>query len=356
MDEKKLKSLFVVPGITIKEAMRRLDESAQKILFVTDERLRLLGTVTDGDLRRAIINGSCFTDKIDAFMNRNFAFLPWKASSRLAAAKELMVSREIEQLPILDEDGVVVDVILWTDVVGGKSSKEPVAMHDNYVVIMAGGKGSRMDPFTRIFPKPLVPIGERTIMEVIMDRFFRSGFRKFILTLNYKKEYIKMFLRECESPYAVEWVEEEDFLGTAGSLSLLKDKLTETFLVANCDSLLDIDTSEVLTWHREHGAAMTVVGCYNEVKIHYGVLEMGEGRLQRLLEKPTHDVIVNTGIYVMEPRLIDYIASEEEMQMDRLISSLIAAGENVCVYPIRSGWIDIGRWDQYKQVLRDYDL
>jgi len=356
MQKDKLKSLLVPPDITIKQAMQNLNESAQQILFVTDEHLRLLGTVTDGDIRRAIIRGSGFTDGIDAIMNRKYSFLRWKPTSLVEEAKELMVGREIEQLPILDEEGVVVDVILWTDMLDRKSQPAPILPHTNYVVIMAGGKGTRMDPFTRIFPKPLIPIGEKTIIEVIMDRFHKSGFQKFILTLNYKKEYIKIFLHESDMPYSVEWVEETDFMGTAGSLSLLKDKLQETFIVANCDSLLDVNVSDVLAWHKEQGAAMTVIGCYNEVKIHFGVLELGNGKLQRILEKPTHDVIINTGIYIMEPHVINYIDDGKEENMDKLIGKLIAADENVTVYPIHSGWLDIGRWDQYKQALRDYEF
>lgn len=356
MDKAKIKSLLIYENATVKQAMQKLNETAQKILFVTDERNRLLGTVTDGDIRRAIIRGSGFTDGIDAIMNRKYAFLRWKPASLVEEAKELMVAREIEQLPILDEEGVVVDVILWTDILDRKPNLVPMQSHTNYVVIMAGGKGTRMDPFTRIFPKPLIPIGEKTIIEVIMDRFHKSGFQRFILTLNYKKEYIKIFLHESNMPYSVEWVEEPDFMGTAGSLSLLKDKLQETFIVANCDSLLDVNMSEVIAWHKEQGAAMTVVGCYNEVKIHFGVLELGNGKLQRILEKPTHDVIINTGIYVMEPHVINYIGDGKEVNMDELIGTLITADENVTVYPIHSGWLDIGRWDQYKQALRDYEF
>lgn len=356
MEKNKLKSILVRPGTTMKQAMQDLNESAQKILFVTDEHRRLLGTLTDGDIRRAIIRGSGFADRIDTIMNRRYTFLKAESTSLAEEAKELMVAKEIEQLPVLDEEGVVVDVILWTDVVESKHLVAPVQLRTNSVVIMAGGKGTRMDPFTRIFPKPLIPVGEKTIVELIMDQFHKSGFHKFILTLNYKKEYIKIFLQESNMPYSVEWVEEADFMGTAGSLSLLKGKLRETFIVTNCDSLLDVNVSEVLAWHKKQGAAMTVIGCCNEVKIHFGVLELGNGKLQRILEKPTHDVIVNTGIYVMEPHVINYINDGKEEDMDKLIGKLIAAEENVTVYPINSGWLDIGRWDQYKRALRDYEF
>ncbi len=356
MEQNKLQSLLVPPELTIKEAMQKLNESAQKILFVIDGRQRLVGTVTDGDIRRAIIGGNGFSDPVAKIMYRKFAFLTRGAPALLAAAKELMIAREIEQLPVLDEDGAVRDVILWTDILEKKGADVPVSRHENRVVIMAGGKGTRMDPFTRIFPKPLIPIGKKTVVEMIMDQFHRWGFQHFILTLNYKKEYIKVFLQEAELPYRVDWIDEPEFLGTAGSLSLLKDHLRDTFVVANCDSLLDLDVAEVLAWHRDQGAIMTVIGCYHEVKIHFGVLELGEGRLRRILEKPSHDTIINTGIYVLEPRAIDYIPAGEEVHMDGLIGKMIAAGEKVSVYPIHSGWLDIGQWDQYKKAIRDYDL
>jgi dTDP-glucose pyrophosphorylase len=356
MYKEKLNSLLIPVYTTVKQAMQKLDETAEKILFVVDDKKRLLATLTDGDIRRAIIRGSGFTDSIDTVMNQKYVFLRWKPTPLVEEAKELMVVKEIEQLPILDEEGAIVDVILWTDVLDRKPLMTPVQSYMNYVVIMAGGKGTRMDPFTRIFPKPLIPIEEKPIIEVIMDRFYKSGFQKFILTLNYKKEYIKIFLRESNMPYSVEWVEEPVFMGTAGSLSLLRDKLQETFIVANCDSLLDINVGEVLDWHKKQNAAMTVIGCYNEVKIHFGVLELGDGKLKRILEKPTHDVIINTGIYVMEPNVINYIDNGKEENMDRLIGKLIEADEKVTVYPIHSGWLDIGRWDQYKQALRDYEF
>lgn len=355
MKKHKLQDLLIPLGTTIKQAMRDLNASAQKILFVTDEKNHLLGTVTDGDIRRAIIRGSGLTNKIDTIMNQHFIFLNRKSTALLEEAKEIMVEKEIEQLPILEDDGVVVDVILWTDVVETTQPIAPVQALSNPVVIMAGGKGVRMDPFTRIFPKPLIPIGEKTIIELIMDRFHKSGFHKFLLTLKYKKEYIKIFLQENHFPYSVEWVEEPEYLGTAGSLSLLKSTLKETFIVSNCDSLLDLNFSDVLAWHKKQDAAMTVIGCCDEVKIHFGVLEMGNGKLQRILEKPTHDVIVNTGIYVMEPHVINYIDDAKGEDMDKLLEKLIAAKENVTVYPIHSGWLDIGRWDQYKRALKDYE-
>jgi NDP-sugar pyrophosphorylase family protein len=250
---------------------------------------------------------------------------------------------------MLDDNGVILDVILWTDILTGKKQSAPSQkLKTNQIVIMAGGEGTRLDPFTRIFPKPLIPIGNKPAIEIIMERFYGCGFHRFIYTLNYKKEYLKLFLRENNFPYSIEWIEEDDFLGTAGSLSLLGDKLTDTFFVANCDSLLDVNFEEILSWHKEHKAAMTLIGCHSEVKIPFGVLQMSDGKLNKILEKPVHDVIINTGVYVMEPHLISYMPKGKKMDINELID-LVAEKEKITVYPIYSGWFDLGQWGEYKK-------
>jgi NDP-sugar pyrophosphorylase family protein len=217
---------------------------------------------------------------------------------------------------------------------------------------MAGGRGKRLDPFTRILPKPLVPIHDKPVVELIMERFHKCGFHKFIFTLNYKKEYLKLFLKENDFPYSIDLIEEEDFLGTAGSLSLLAGKITDTFFVVNCDSLLDIDFEQVLKWHKDHRAAITVVGSHAEVKIPFGVLKMHDGTLRKIMEKPVHDVIINTGVYVMEPRVIMRVPKAKKIDMNVLIDS-VARKEKVMVYPICDGWFDIGQWGEYKKFLKE---
>lgn len=262
-----------------------------------------------------------------------------------------MADRKIEQIPVLDSEGVIVDVILWTDVLGTPKSPEKRESYSNQIVIMAGGKGTRLDPFTRILPKPLIPVGNKPVIEHIMTSFYRRGFDRFIYTLNYKKEYLKLFLRENDFSYSIDWVEEKDYLGTAGSLGLLKEMINETFFVINCDSLTDMDFAKLLHWHKKEGAAITVVGCHNEVKIPYGVLEISNGELANIHEKPVHDVIVNTGLYVMEPGVLAYVETGERLDMDELLKK-VGSEEKICVYPIYSGWIDIGQLEEYKKTLR----
>ena len=346
MDRKKIESLLVSKTDTIKYAMQQLNESAEKILFVIDNSHKLLGTLTDGDIRRGLINGIEFTDSIEQIMNFNFVSLKYDDKDIESIATQLITENKIEQIPLLDERGKIKDIIFWTDLIRTKQ-KKPIKLLPNTVVIMAGGKGTRLDPFTKILPKPLIPIGEKPAIEIIMDKYYQSGFYNFTFTLNYKKEYIKLYLREANYPYKIDFVEEEKVLGTIGVLSLIKDKLRETFFVANCDSLLDIDFIDVMNWHKQHKADITIIGCHNEVKIPFGVLKMSEGKLSNIMEKPSHDIIINTGVYVIEPSVIAHIPENERYDMNQLINNVIDEGKKVSVYTITNGWFDIGQWKEY---------
>lgn len=348
MEKSKLKSLLIPHDTTIKQAMHKLNETSEKILFAVDCNDKLLGTITDGDIRRALINGVQFSESVENIMWTRFYSFSHKDPGRKKKARSIMLNEKIEQIPLLNRNGVITDILLWTDLfVNGKADNER-SFHANPVVIMAGGKGTRLDPFTKILPKPLIPIGDKPVIELIMSRFYQYGFNRFIYTLNYKKDYLKLFLKENKFPYVIDWVEEEDFLGTAGSLSLLSDKMTDTFFVVNCDSLLDVNFEEILKWHKGHKAAMTVIGCHNEVKIPFGVLKMSDGKLDRIVEKPVHDYVINTGIYVMEPHVISYIPKGKSMDMNILLE-LVIEKEKVSVYPIYNGWFDIGQWEEYKR-------
>ncbi|MBT6231534.1 MAG: CBS domain-containing protein [Candidatus Scalindua sp.] len=340
--------LMISKNISIKDAIQKLNETGVKILFVVSEDNRLLGTVTDGDLRRGIVSGIDFSDKAERIMHEEFIAISDKTLELDQVAKRIMIEKKIEQIPVIDSDGVIRDIVLWIDILGEVEPVTASKINSNSVLVMAGGKGTRLDPFTKILPKPLIPIGNKPVIELIMEKFYKYGFNKFIYSLNYKKEFIKVFLKENNFPYSIDWIEEEDFLGTAGSISLLKDKVQESFFVTNCDTILDVNFMDILEWHKEHKASITIIGSYNEVKIPFGVLEMSDGKLDRILEKPVHDLLINSGVYVMEPHVLSYIAEGMQVDMNQLIET-VARKEKVSVYPIYNGWLDIGQWDGYNK-------
>lgn len=350
-----VETLLIAADTTIKHAMQRLNEIIGGILFVADNDRVLWGTLSSGDIRRGIIAGYKFDDKVEQIMRKEFYSVKTNHPDLLKQVKALMLEHGIDQIPVVDDRGIIKDVYFWLDIFGENKKTIPTSCFDNSVVIMAGGKGERLDPFTKILPKPLIPIGNTPIIELIMNKFYSYGFSKFIYTLNYKKEYLKLFLRENNFPYTIEWVEEEKFLGTAGSLSLLKNKLEDSFFVTNCDSIVNINLQEVLNWHKDSKASMTIIGCHNEVKIPFGVLQIDNEKLINILEKPVHDIIINTGVYIMEPAILDYIPEGKQMDINNLID-IIKEKEKISVFHIYGGWFDIGQWDEYKKTVQKLEI
>jgi NDP-sugar pyrophosphorylase family protein len=286
-------------------------------------------------------------------MKTTFISVPASCSDIRKKAKALMQQHVIERIPVINKDGAVVDVILWLDYLKteseGYDSKTPL---QTPVVIMAGGKGTRLDPFTKILPKPLIPLGEKPIIEHIMDRFYRYGFYKFIVIINYKKEIIKMYFGENSLPYTVEFVEEPEYYGTAGGAYLLKKKLDETFIVTNCDTILDGNYLDFLNWHKEKQNILTIIGAHKEVTVPYGVLYMEDGCFRDINEKPKFDLFINTGTYIFEPEVLECIQEGEHLDMDRLLDRVKGMYQDgVGVYPHWDGWFDIGQWDEYKKSL-----
>jgi dTDP-glucose pyrophosphorylase len=353
MDKNKLKTLLIPSDITVKQSMQRLNETAVKILFVTDGQGRLIGTVTDGDIRRGIINGRQLSAPIHEIMTKRFMSINEGDHNLQEKARELMKRNLIEHIPVVNGSGFVIDVVSWVDYLETESEEHEQPLLQNPVVIMAGGKGTRLDPFTKILPKPLIPIGDKPIIEHIMDYFHKNGFFRFILILNYKKEMIKMYFNENKPPYELEYVDEADYFGTAGGLSLLKDRLNDTFIVTNCDTILKGDHRDFFNWHRERRNMLTIVGSHREVTVPYGVLNMSNGLLSGIDEKPKFDLFINTGTYVFEPDVLNLIDKNEHIDMDKLITKAKAVYQDkVGVYPCWGGWFDIGQWDEYRKTMK----
>lgn len=343
-----IRKLIISPDATLKMAMKVIATGNERVLFVVADSDKLVGSVTDGDIRRAILNDMGFEVPVSEIMFKMPRFVRHTDKMKEESAKTCILNDKVPAIPVLDDMDRIVDVLFWYDFF----DSHPLESHvpeslTTPVVIMAGGRGERLDPFTKILPKPLIPFGDKPIVEKIMDGFSKYGLRRFILTLNYKKEFIKMYFKENQLQHDVSWVEEEDYLGTAGSLGLLKDKLKETFFVCNCDTILENDFNSMLLWHKGEKALMTIIGCHKEMVIPYGSLEMSGGRLKRINEKPQFDLIINTGVYILEPEVLSFISPGEKIDMNHLIEKVMKHGK-VGVYPVYTGWLDMGQWKEYR--------
>lgn len=341
----KVKSAIINEDCLIKDAIKQLNENRLQILIVVDCHNKLIGTVTDGDIRRAILNNISLNEQVTRIMNRTPKFVYIDEEEN---AEELMVKHRIKTVPVIDRDKKIVDLIFIEDFLGTKYeySKKP-----NCVFIMAGGKGTRLDPFTKILPKPLIPIGDKPIIEVIMKNFKKYGFNDFIISINYKAEIIKLYFSENPDGYNIGFVHEKEFLGTAGSLKLAENKLNDTFIVSNCDVIIDIDFDELLRYHKKSNNHATVVGVVKNMQIPYGVMDVNNGELVNMTEKPEYNFVINSGVYVLEPELISLIPEGRPFNMPDLLLRSKVFGYKVGVYPVSSKWFDVGQWEEYRNTL-----
>ncbi len=344
MKDDNLEKVKVEAQEQIVRALEKMDRAARQILLVVDEEGRLLGTVTDGDVRRALLEGVDLKAPVSRIMNPRPKVLP--VGSSLEAARQLMLQFGIRHVPIIDEKGKVVELVLWQDLFlpRVKSRPEPV-------VIMAGGQGTRLDPFTKILPKPMLPLGEKPVLEIIMDRFHSQGFNRFILCLGYKAEIIRLYFDHDSRPYRPEFVLEDKPLGTAGALSLLAGRIEETFILSNCDIIVELDYAHLLDYHRAHGYALTVVGALKEFVVPYGVLRTGAEGFS-IEEKPNFHFLVNTGLYVLEPAVLSLLEKGVRIDMPEVIEAVQKAGMRTGVYPHHGRWFDVGQWEEYQRTLR----
>lgn len=347
VDKSRLKCIMVPEWTALREGLQSMDKGGLQILLVVDAYERLVGILTDGDVRRALLQGTSLDVPVNLVMNRSFTSL---TSRDVHQAHDLIRRSSFNQVPILDADGHVTNLVL-----GNRRSVESRECRDIPVVVMAGGKGTRLSPLTHIVPKPLMPVGERTILEKIIDSFAMHGFRDFRIIVNYKKELIKSYFADVGSPYSVKFIDEEQYLGTAGGLFLLKEKITDTFILTNCDIVAEIQHPNLLEWHLEHKAHLTILGVRKRVDIPYGVIKVDEGSfVTKIEEKPSYNHVIVSGVYVLDPAVLEVIPSGEALGMDELIRLLIERKMKVTCYPIESGWFDMGQFQEYRNLLQHF--
>lgn len=331
---------------SILQALKQMDAVKHRLLIVTDDG-KFRSMLSIGDIQRAIIRGVAMDSSVAGIL-RDKTNVASVHDSREEVEKYVK-ERKTEFMPIVDDNDNIVEVLFWDELFGTDVIHRS-AEFNLPVIIMAGGKGTRLRPLTNVLPKPLIPIGEQTMLEDIMDRFVECGCHDFYVSVNYKAEIIKRYLDNLGKPqYHISYFQEDKPLGTAGSLHLLKDKITDTFFVSNCDIIIEEDYGEILKYHRENHNEITVVAAIKNLAIPYGTLETKEeGLLSDIKEKPEYTFKINTGMYILEPHLINEIPQDEFYHITFLIEKLMKEGRRVGVYPINEGsWIDVGNWDEY---------
>ena len=344
----KIKNRVIAPDCSILVAMKKMDEIKMKILFVYDGD-KFEGILTLGDIQRAIIKGYSLTEGVLNILDRNKIYA--NATEPIDSIKEKMESIRAELMPVL-QDGKLVEVYTWEDLFG-KASEPQKKLIDLPVVIMAGGKGTRLKPITNVIPKPLVPVGDKTILEVIMDQFEGIGCHKFYMSVNYKADMMKYYLSQLPHQYNVEFFMEDKPLGTIGSVSLLKGKISTPFFVSNCDSINEQDYRDVYDYHVNNHNDLTIVTMVKSFKIPYGVIETGEdGLMTSLSEKPELTYQVNTGVYILNPSCIDEIPEGEFFHITHLMEKIKARGGRVGCFPVSEhAWKDMGEWPEYLKMI-----
>ncbi|MBB5149733.1 nucleotidyltransferase family protein [Ureibacillus thermosphaericus] len=338
------KTIIVREENTLLETMQIIDKSSLQFAVVVNTDGKLLGTVTDGDIRRSILRGDSLDTKITNVMN------PSPITAKVGQSRnkyiQLMKTKKLKQLPIVDKNNKIINIIFWDKIVSN---------NDNLAVLMVGGLGTRLRPLTNDVPKPMLKVGGKPILETIIEGFKQYGYTNFILSVNYKKEVIQNYFQNGEAfDVNISYIEEPKRLGTAGALSLLPKRPLKPFFVMNGDLLTQVNFEQLMNFHMENNSLATMCVREYEYQIPYGVIETNGVELVSIQEKPIHKSFVNAGIYVLSPKALDYIPKNQYYDMPELFQKLLNEEKMTTVFPIREYWLDIGRMDDFERANLEY--
>lgn len=330
-----LKKMTIKADASLREVMSVIDTSGRQIALVIDEHGALVATVTDGDIRRGLLRGLGLETPVAQVMHSNPTTVLTGASA--TSVQQLMRERGVNHIPVVDSVGRLVALAMRDGLTG-------VEPRDNRVILMAGGLGTRLRPLTDTVPKPMLPVGGKPILELILRNFTEQGFHDFTISLNYKGDMIRDYFGAGTRFNArINYLEEDKQMGTAGALSLLETRPEKPFIVMNGDLLTAIPFDALIRFHQETNALATMCARDYPMQVPFGVIEVDDTALRRIVEKPTYSYFVNAGIYVLSPEALDYVAADEFLDMPTLFERIMASGERASVFPIREYWMDIGR-------------
>lgn len=345
-----INDMLIEENNTILAAMEQLDIIATKVLFVHSNK-KLVATLTDGDIRRWILKKGSLTAEIYKVANYSPRFL---RESEKSLAQEFMKRYSLQAVPILDDENYVLNIYFWN----GKEFCQKKEDIDIPVVMMAGGKGTRLFPYTKVLPKPLIPVGDLTIAELIIRQFCDCGCHDYYMIINYKKNMIKAYFNEIERDYNLCYVDEDKPLGTGGGLSLLKGRINETFILTNCDILIREDFRKICDLHRKNHRAITMVCAVKNFQVPYGVVEIAEtGVIENMREKPDISFLTNTGCYIVEPEVLDILEPNTHIDFPDIITLCKQKGMNVGIYPVgENAWLDMGQMDELEKMRKSLNV
>lgn len=343
---KEWKKATVAHDTTIRETLQIIDKSSMQIALVVDAEGFFRGTVTDGDVRRGLLRGLELSSPVFEVANKN----PVTASPGVDAAglQHLMLKHSVRQIPIIDSEGRVVGLEVFKELLTG-------GQRDNLVVLMAGGQGMRLRPLTETCPKPLLEVGGKPILEIILESLAAHGFRKFAISVNYMADMIEGHFGDgSERDVEITYLREQSKLGTAGALSLLPDIPQTPLLVMNGDLLTNLNFGALMDFHGSVDSPATLCVREFDFKVPYGVVELSDNRLKALHEKPVHKFFVSAGVYVLSPQAVARVPRNQYYEMTTLFEELLQAGELPAVFPVREYWLDIGQMDDYWRAVGEY--
>ena len=338
---------IIEENISVIETMQKIDAGARGIAFVCRDR-RLCAVVTDGDIRRYILRGGDLQSPVSGIARKNPICLTLCESGQAA---DVMHRYSITAVPIINSEHEIIDIRFWRDEIQSKKEDKKQSLNIP-LVIMAGGKGTRLRPYTDILPKPLIPVGDKTITEHIMDRFAEYDCNHVIMIVNYKKNFIKTYFAEKEIKRDISFVEEQDYLGTGGGLRLLSGQIKETFFMSNCDIIVQANYSDILDYHKQSGNMVTMVCARKDFEVPYGTVYLDkDNQITKMEEKPHFDYHVNTGFYVIEPSFLERIPQDVFIHITDVIATCIRNGDRVGAYLIQpAAWMDMGQFDELEKM------
>lgn len=344
---KNIENIKLQINSTIKQALEIIDKAAMQIALIVDENDILLGTLTDGDIRRGLLKGLDLNSSVESIIFKTPTIA--KISNTKEEILKLALSKKLHQIPIVDDNGKILGIQEIEELIKPKEKT-------NRVILMVGGLGTRLRPLTENIPKPMLKVGNKPILQTIIEKFAEYGYTNIVMCVNYKSHIIQDYFGDGSSfGVNIEYILEEQRMGTAGALSLLNEKPTESFFVMNGDLLTNVNFEHLHDFHIANNSMGTMCVREYDFQVPYGVVNIKDSKIISIEEKPIHKFFVSAGIYMLSPEILDYIPKSVFYDMPTLFEQIINANKNVISFPLREYWLDIGRIEEYKKANEEYN-